>query len=125
MDTVSAVIVAINHWVTLICSFLAIIVIFVGIVKALIVYVKSAFTTQDGTSVILMCRLELGLSFSLGLGFMIGSSILKTAIAPSWNDIGQLSAIIAIRTVLNFFLRREISSDMQAHNDGLKTEVTK
>jgi uncharacterized membrane protein len=45
---------------------------------------------------------------SLGLEFLIGADILKTAVAPSWNDIGQLAAIIAIRTVLNFFLMREL-----------------
>ncbi|HNO14476.1 MAG TPA: DUF1622 domain-containing protein, partial [Accumulibacter sp.] len=34
--------------------------------------------------------------------------ILKTAIAPSWNDIGQLAAIAALRTALNYFLEREL-----------------
>jgi len=33
---------------------------------------------------------------------------LKTTIAPTWNDIGQLAAIIAIRTALNYFLVKDI-----------------
>ncbi|MBU0677226.1 MAG: DUF1622 domain-containing protein [Verrucomicrobia bacterium] len=53
--------------------------------------------------------MELGHSFSLGLGFLIGASILNTTIAPTWNDIGQLAAIIAIRTILNYFLLKEIA----------------
>ncbi|MDJ0532872.1 MAG: DUF1622 domain-containing protein [Xenococcaceae cyanobacterium MO_207.B15] len=30
-------------------------------------------------------------------------------IAPTWNDIGQLAAIIAIRTVLNYLLLQAIN----------------
>ncbi|MEM7590776.1 MAG: DUF1622 domain-containing protein [Cyanobacteria bacterium P01_A01_bin.83] len=41
----------------------------------------------------------MGYSFSLGLSFLIGASILTSTIAPSWNDIGQLAAIIALRTI--------------------------
>ncbi len=33
--------------------------------------------------------------------------IIRTMVAPTWNDIGQLTAIIVIRTALNFFLGRE------------------
>ena len=50
------------------------------------------------------CRIQLGHSLSLGLEFLVGADILKTAVAPSWQDIGQLAAIIAIRTVVNFLL---------------------
>ena len=56
-------------------------------------------------------RIKLGHSLSLGLEFLIGADILKTAVAPTWNDIGQLAAIIAIRTVLNFFLMRELEQN--------------
>ncbi len=56
----------------------------------------------------MLSRIRLGHSLSLGLEFLIGGSILKTAVAPTWNDIGQLGTIIAIRTVLNFFLMRGV-----------------
>jgi uncharacterized membrane protein len=45
----------------------------------------------------------------LGLAFLIGASILKTIIAPTWNDIGQLAAIIGIRTALNYFLLKDVN----------------
>jgi hypothetical protein len=35
----------------------------------------------------------------------------RTAIAPSWHDIGQLAAIAVLRTALNFFLEREIDHE--------------
>jgi uncharacterized membrane protein len=63
-------------------------------------------------------RLELGHSFSLTLGFLIGASILKTTLAPTWNEIGQLSAIIAIRTILNYFLLHDIAVHSESPKDS-------
>lgn len=33
---------------------------------------------------------------------------LRTAVAPTWNEIGQLASVIVPRTALNFFLQKEI-----------------
>ena len=44
----------------------------------------------------------------LALEFALGADIVRTAIAPSWNDIGQLAAIAVIRTGLNYFLARDL-----------------
>jgi uncharacterized membrane protein len=44
----------------------------------------------------------------LALEFALGADIVRSAIAPTWDDIGQLAAIAAIRTVLNYFLERDI-----------------
>ena len=55
-----------------------------------------------------LCRIQLGHSLSLGLEFLVGADVLKTAVAPTWQDIGQLAAIIAIRTVVNFLLMWEL-----------------
>ena len=46
----------------------------------------------------------------LALEFALGADIARTAIAPTWDDIGQLAAIAAIRTFLNFFLERDVES---------------
>jgi uncharacterized membrane protein len=44
----------------------------------------------------------------LGLEFELAADIIRSAIAPSWTDIGQLAAIAGIRTFLNYFLERDI-----------------
>lgn len=44
----------------------------------------------------------------LALEFALGADIVRTAIAPTWDQIGQLAAIAAIRTVLNYFLEKDI-----------------
>lgn len=44
----------------------------------------------------------------LALEFALAADIAHTAIAPSWEDIGQLAAIATIRTALNWFLERDL-----------------
>lgn len=46
----------------------------------------------------------------LALEFALAADIARTAIAPTWNEIGQLAAIAAIRTALNYFLEKDIDS---------------
>ena len=99
-----------NDIVVYICQILATIVIMIGIFKALVIYFKDILFTKKSYVALKESRLEIGHSFSLGLAFLIGASILKTIIAPTWTDIGQLAAIIAIRTALNFFLLRDVET---------------
>jgi uncharacterized membrane protein len=50
-------------------------------------------------------RLTPGRWLALGLESLT-ADILRTAIAPTWHEIGQLAAIAAPRTTLNFFLAK-------------------
>ena len=58
-------------------------------------------------------RLSLGRWLALGLEFALAADILRTAVAPTWRDIGQLAAIAVLRTGLNYGLEREIARDEQ------------
>ena len=53
-------------------------------------------------------RLDLGLSLALALEFLLAADIVGTAVTPSWEAIGLLAAIAAIRTFLNYFLHQEV-----------------
>ena len=55
-------------------------------------------------------RLRLGRWLALALEFELAADILRTAVAPTWNEIGQLAAIVVLRTALNYFLQREIDT---------------
>lgn len=44
----------------------------------------------------------------LALEFALAADIVRTAIAPTWDDIGRLGAIALIRTALNYFLERDM-----------------
>ena len=47
----------------------------------------------------------------LALEFQLAADVLETAILPEWSKIGQLAAIAAIRTALNYFLSKELSEE--------------
>ena len=53
-------------------------------------------------------RLRLGRWLAVALELELGADILRTAVAPTWNEIGQLGAIVVLRTALNYFLQLEI-----------------
>lgn len=53
-------------------------------------------------------RLGLGRWLAVALEFELAADVLRTAIAPTWQEIGMLAAIAAIRTGLNYFLQLEI-----------------
>jgi uncharacterized membrane protein len=58
--------------------------------------------------------LRFGVWLLLGLEFELGADIIRTAISPTWTDIGQLAAIGAIRTFLNYFLEDDLEKYEEA-----------
>lgn len=64
--------------------------------------------------------LRFGVWLLLGLEFELAADIVRSAISPTWSDIGQLGAIAAIRTVLNYFLER----DIKEFNESLTPQET-
>jgi uncharacterized membrane protein len=45
----------------------------------------------------------------LALEFALAADLIKTVIAPSWEEIGQLGSIAAIRIALGYFLGKDIN----------------
>lgn len=81
-------------------------VVFVGAVRAFVTWVASQ--VRPDASAHVEIRLALARYLALALEFQLGADILSTAISPSFDDIGKLAAIAAIRTALQFSLAREI-----------------
>ena len=78
-------------------------------VRALLLFAgKSKSNVQNQEPQTENIRLRLGRWLALALEFELGADILRTAIAPTWSEIGQLASIAAIRTLLNYFLQQEI-----------------
>jgi uncharacterized membrane protein len=87
-------------------------VIFVGALYAFLRFVVEGLRTRQAT-VFTPVRLSLGRFLALGLEFQLASDILRTAISPSYNELGQLAVVAALRTALNFFLGREIREERE------------
>ncbi|HEX2447926.1 MAG TPA: DUF1622 domain-containing protein [Methyloceanibacter sp.] len=45
----------------------------------------------------------------LALEFALAADIVRTAVAPTWDDITKLAVIATIRTMLNYFLAKDIA----------------
>lgn len=86
----------------------AALVIMTGMVQALWIYFSKNLCRNCRSQEMPRGRLKLGHALSLALELLIGADILKSAVSPSWEDLGQLAAIVAIRTVLNYFLLYEM-----------------
>lgn len=54
-------------------------------------------------------RHHLGAYLLFGLEFLIGADIIRTIAQPKLVDLAVLAGIVAIRTTLSYFLRREIA----------------
>jgi uncharacterized membrane protein len=86
------------------------IIIFAGAASGFVRFVYVALlrrSAADFTPV----RLDTGRFLALGLEFQLASDLLRTAVAPTFEEIGKLAAVAAIRTALNYFLGREIRAE--------------
>lgn len=57
-------------------------------------------------------RLRFGTWLALALEFQLGADILSTTVAPTTQDLIKLAVIAVIRTFLNYFLDREMASEL-------------
>jgi uncharacterized membrane protein len=88
----------------------AALLIVIGAVEALVHVLPSVFTRQTSLGVRRQVWVRFAMWLLLGLEFELAADIIRTAISPTWTDIGQLGAIATIRTVLNYFLEKDIES---------------
>jgi uncharacterized membrane protein len=82
-----------------------------GALATVVVYLLSLFGIRKRSYTEI--RLFLGRYLALGLEFQLGSDILSTAVSPTISEIQILAAIVIIRTVLNYFLSKEIERERQ------------
>lgn len=85
---------------------IAAIIIAHAMIRCVVLYGRStlASTKIDNLTI----RLQLGKTLALALEFLLAADVLRTAVAPNWDDIGKLAAIAALRTTLNYFLEKEL-----------------
>ena len=109
------------QWLKLGVEAVGALVIGVGVILAIYQFVAHFRDEQPGN--FNRVRLTLGKYLALALEFQVGADILSTAIAPSWEQIGKLGAIAAIRTLLNYFLTKELESEQKREETAEKSAV--
>ena len=99
----------------------SIIIVAVGAIEAVITFARHALDRAASLD-----RRGIWLRFAswilLSLEFTLGADVIRTAIAPSWDDIGKLGAIAAIRTALSFFLARDMEEAARMRRDAIRND---
>ena len=100
-----------SFWV----SIIGVIVIFWGVLIVAVEFLHSEFSflrknrkqNNDKKNV----RGHLGSYILLGLEFMIAGDIMHTVLNPSKDSLILLGSIVAIRTVISYFLNKELKAE--------------
>jgi uncharacterized membrane protein len=58
------------------------------------------------------------------LTFQLAADIVNTSLAPTWDEVGRLGAIAAIRTFLSYFLDREVESTRKLQHAAREGEAS-
>jgi uncharacterized membrane protein len=98
----------ISEHAILIIDAMALVVILFGTVEAFVRSICLAFVRASGPQ-----RREVWLRFArwlvAGLTFQLAADIIETSITTSWDALGRIAVIAAIRTALNYFLDRDVA----------------
>ncbi|MFH0738847.1 MAG: DUF1622 domain-containing protein [Candidatus Omnitrophota bacterium] len=82
-----------------------------GILLSLAAFLKKEFLNRkEAVQLNDVIRIKLGSYLVLALEFFIAADIVKTIITPTWQSLGILGAIVVIRTVLSYFLTRDMKN---------------
>jgi uncharacterized membrane protein len=96
-------------------------VIGVGVLSSIFLYTLSLLGLRKYTNT--QIRLHLGRYLVLGLEFQLGSDILGTAVSPTIEEVQLLAAIAVIRTVLNYFLSKDLEREREEVESNTQRDV--
>jgi len=102
----------------------AVLLIAIGAAEALVHVLGKEFR-QHSPGVRRSAWIRFAVWLVLGLEFELGADVIRTAISPTWSDIGQLGAIATIRTVLNYFLEKDVEKYSDARKPGEEPRTTR
>ena len=87
---------------------IALLVIVFGTVEAVLSMLKVVVTAADGHE-----RRQVWINYGrwlvAGLTFQLAADILETSITTDWESVARLGLVALIRTVLNYFLERDLA----------------
>lgn len=94
---------------------IAIVCVFTGMFTTARLAIKLTRRRKTVRFPFIQVRLKFGIWLALALEFQLGADILNTTIAPSTEALIRLAVIAVIRTFLNYFLNKEIETQLEMH----------
>lgn len=120
METIELFLADAVRIISLALEFTAIVCVVIGFVSAIILMLQPKQIKSSPLHNRL--RLKFGGWLALALEFQLASDIIKTTVAPSYENLIQLGAIAVIRTFLNYFLSKELSELPELIKKNFKEE---
>lgn len=97
------------NMISFVLNVIGALIILFGVVLALAEFLKKEiFAHDDRIKMNETIRIKLGSYLVLGLELFIAGDIIKTIITPTWQSLGMLGAIVIIRTILSYFLTKDL-----------------
>jgi uncharacterized membrane protein len=112
LDFLSGVSVRALHYLTISIGLVGVAVIAWGVVISLLDFIRLEASHWHGGTICRereVTRQHLASYILVGLEFLVAADVVRTLVKPSLKEIAVLASIVAIRTVLSFFLDRELS----------------
>jgi len=97
-------------YVGLMLEGLTVLMVAIGAIEAVYRLVAGAILRRSTTFDRRAIWLRFAVWILLALEFALGADIVRSAVAPTWQDIGKLGVIALIRTGLGFFLSKDLDS---------------
>ena len=106
MEAINSIVLIVN----LSISILGAVVVVWGVLEAIAGFVRLKLSVAKDRQITESegIRQRLGAHLLLGLEIFIAADIISSVVSPSWQKVGILAAIVAVRTVLSYFLRMEV-----------------
>lgn len=74
----------------------------------LLLRIRSALMRDSEIMPVSHIRIAIGEKTALGLDFFLAGDIIHTIVVPSWESLAMLGGIVVIRTVIAFFLNKDL-----------------
>src|SRR5437867_2600150 len=113
----------IAHYVALLLEAIAILVIAFGGIEALINILFLMFERRTSNIEKRAVWLEFERWLVAGLTFQLAADIVNTSFSPTWEEVGRLAAVAAIRTFLSYFLDHEVENLRRLQNAATSAEA--
>jgi uncharacterized membrane protein len=103
--------------ISLIVEAIALFLVAAGTVEALINIVRIVSNPRSSNQQRRAVWLDFAQWLVAALTFQLAADLVGTSFSPTWNEIGHLGAIAAIRTFLSYFLDREVENTRKLQHD--------
>ena len=100
----------VGHALALVIEAIALFLIAMGTVEALIGLVRVMSVPHSTGEQRRAVWLEFARWLVAALTFQLAADLIGTSFSPTWDELGHLGAIAAIRTFLSYFLDREVEN---------------